>query len=147
MNIKMQDGDSAFEALLEAIEETNHNDIAIAQYQKEICKLNNKKEANARTERILATRYFTNEKINEIHQKSVDLLNCNDFDQEEYAQIFSDISNVERKHISFLVHRQQEINEVEFKINSSCKDSKNKKINNLLIALADIFSGGDSNDD
>ena len=59
----------ALSVLLEAIEETNSNDILIGERKREIERLENKKEKDIRRTRIAAANYFT------IKQKLVDWSN------------------------------------------------------------------------
>lgn len=107
----------ALSILLAAIEETNSNDILIGEHKREIERLENKKEKDIRKTRIAAAIYFTRERIIDLHERSVNLLRCNDFDENEYIRIFSDISTIERAHIDFLVQRQSEIEDFEASLN------------------------------
>lgn len=136
----------ALSVLLEAIEETNSNDILIGERKREIERLENKKEKEIRRTRIAAANYFTRERIIELHERSVNLLRCNDFDENEYIQIFSDISTIEIAHIDFLVQRQGEIEAFEASLNKDLdKPVQIKKT--LMTTLADIFMKGGANDD
>lgn len=136
----------ALSILLEAIEETNTNDIRIGELQREIEKLENKKRRDIRKSQIAAANYFTRERIIFIHDKSVSLLRCNDFDENEYIRIFSDISTIKREHIDFLVQRQREIDDTEASFNKDLdKPAQSKKT--IMTTLADIFMKGGANDD
>ena len=103
--------------LLDALIETNSNDILIGQHKREIERLKNKNKEDTRKARIAAANYFTSERIAELHKKSVDLLRCNDFDEDEYIRIFSDISTIEITHVDFLIQRQHEIDFLESCLN------------------------------
>ena len=136
----------ALSVLLEAIEETNSNDILIGEHKREIERLENKKEKDIRRTRIAAANYFTRERIIELHERSVNLLRCNDFDENEYIQIFSDISTIEIAHIDFLVQRQGEIEAFEASLNKDLdKPVQIKKT--PMTTLAGIFMKGGANDD
>ena len=85
-------------------------------------------------------------RIIELHERSVNLLRCNDFDENEYIQIFSDISTIEIAHIDFLVQRQGEIEAFEASLNKDLdKPVQIKKT--PMTTLADIFMKGGANDD
>lgn len=136
----------ALSILLAAIEETNSNDILIGEHKREIERLENKKEKDIRKTRIAAAIYFTRERIIDLHERSVNLLRCNDFDENEYIRIFSDISTIERAHIDFLVQRQSEIENFEASLNKDLdKPVQSKKT--PMTTLADIFMRGGANDD
>lgn len=147
MNQKILEYDSAFEALLEAMEETNSDDVAIGKCEKQLHDLRNSRETHVRNEHIHAANYFTKERISELHQRTVDLLKCDDFNEDEYIQIFSDSSKIKREHIAFLVHRQQELKEFEQRFDNDNKTEQNHKPNKFWDTLADIFNGGNTNDD
>ncbi len=147
MNHKVIEYDSAFEALLEAMEETNSVDVAIGKCEKQLHDLKNNRDTRVRNEYIRAANYFTKEKICELHRRTVDLLKCDDFNEDEYIQIFSDSSKIKREHIAFLVHRQQEIKEFEHQLDSDNKTEHIQKPNGFWDVLADIFNGGNANDD
>ena len=138
--------DSAFERLLEARQETNSNDIAIAEHEKEINKLKNKKIEDERKEHILAANYFTPEKICELHEKTVLLLKCDDFNQDDYVAIFSNSTSIQRKDIEFLINRQEELYEMEKKLDNTKLNTKEKKLNEFWLALAETLLGGNAND-
>ena len=136
----------AFSVLLDALEETNSNDILIGEHKREIEKLENKKAKDTRRTRIAAANYFTKDRIVELHERSVNLLRCNDFDENEYVQLFSDISSIEIAQIVFLVQRQSEIEAFENSLNTDLdREIQDKKT--PMTTLADIFMKGGANDD
>ena len=137
----------ALSVLLEAIEETNSNDILIGEHKREIERLENKKEKDTRKTRIVAANYFTSERIAELHEKSIKLLRCNDFNENEYIQIFSDISTIGIEHIDFLVQRQSEIEDFEASLNNTLDDKPVPTKKTAMTTLADIFMKGGANDD
>lgn len=145
METDKQRYDRAFSLLLDAIEEMNSNSIKIGEHEKEIERLRKKQEEELRAAFIIAANCFTREKIIEIHKKSVELLKCNDFNEDEYIQLFSDISRLEYRHIDFLIQRQNEINFHEFKLNDEHDPTQDKK--SFISTLADILKKGGANDD
>lgn len=138
--------DRAFEKLLEARKETDANDIAIAEHEKEINKLKNKKIEDERKEHVLAANYFTPEKIRELHEKTIRLLKCDDFNQDDYVLIFSNSTSIERKDIEFLMNRQEELYEMEKKLDNTKLNTKEEKLNGFWLTLAEILHGGNDND-
>lgn len=138
---------SAFATLLDSIATTNENDIQIGEHKRIIEELENKKKKDIRKTSIIAAKYFTKEKITELHQKSVDLLSCNDFSEEEYFQIFSDISNIDFGHIVFLADRQKEIESFEEKLNDNNHQFENNESSSIMSRLADILMKGGADHD
>lgn len=139
--------DSAFEALIEARKITNYNDEVIAEHEREIKRLQNKKCADEHNECILAVNYFTAEKIKELCDRSNRVLKCDDINPEHYIQLFSDISNVKIEDIDFLIDRQKELDEAEKTLDNIKNDLKEKTSDGFLLSLAEILLGGKTNDD
>ncbi len=137
---------SAFETLLDSISITNNYDRCIGEHKKKIEELENEKEQNVRKLKIIAAKYFCKERIMEIHKKSVDLLTCNDFCEEDFIHIFSDISMITLGHIVFLADRQQEIERFERSFNNESQQFENNP-SSMIGTIADILLKGGANDD
>lgn len=138
---------STIEWLSNLIDDYNDNNVQIGKEKKKIYELQSENERILREISIFAANYFTKEKIIDLHTKSVEILSCNDFDEEDYINLFSDISTVKIDHIIFLFDRQKEIEKyrgVLFEDNDYCDD---KKSFNVLTWFADLFrNGGGEND-
>lgn len=147
MQNEKQNINSAFATLLDSIAATNENDIQIGEHKRKIEELENKKQKAIRRTKIVAAKYFTKEKITELHQKSIDLLSCNDFSEEEYTHIFSDISNIDFGHIVFLADRQKEIESFEEELNDKNHQFEKNESSSIMSKLADILMRGGANDD
>ena len=139
--------DIAFATLLDSINVTNENDILIGEYQRKIAEIENKKQQDLRNTSIMAAKYFTKDRIVELHQKSIELLSCNDFSEEEYIRVFSDISTIDLGHIMFLVDRQKEIDSFEAKLNDKNQQFEDNGPHSIMSRIEDILMRGGAKDD
>ncbi len=147
MNNKIKNEDSAFDALLEIRQQRASNLKAIAEHQREINKIEGKDIADQRTERVFAANYFTADKIRELHKRTLEVLKCDDFDQDFYIDLFSNSSTIDDRYIDFLVNRKKELDEFEQTFDNIKGDLKVNKSSDFLLTLAEIFRGGSANDD
>lgn len=138
MDSNEQSNSRALLFLLDALKEVESNEILIGEQEKKLAQLKNKNQDSIRTACIMAVNYFTAEKNTELHEKSISLLGCDDFDANEYIHIFSDISKLELHHIEFLLQRKEEIDSIQEKLNSNV-DSISSKKKFPMNLLADIL--------
>lgn len=144
MEIEEQNYNRAFSILIKSLDELNLNDIRIGELEREIEQWKRKKKEDLRTTYIAAANFFTKEKISELHAKSVELLKCDDFSEEEYISRFSDISKVGLEDIDFLLQRQREIDSFEAALNGTDQTPSRKT---KLSKLADTLMKGGANND
>lgn len=144
MAIEEQKYNKAFSILIKALDELNTNNIHIGELEREKEQWVKKNEADLRYTYVAAANFFTKEKIAELHTKSVELLKCDDFSEEEYISRFSDISTVGLKDVSFLLERQREIDSFEAEINDIDQTLRKKS---MLEKLADTLMKGGANND
>lgn len=149
MNSNKQSNNKAFCFLLQALQDLDSNEICIGEQEKKLAKLKIHAQELLRNIRIMAINYFTAEKIIELHEKSVRLLGCDDFDADEYIHLFSEISKLELCHIDFLLRRKEEIDSTEEKLNSNAGSifSKEKKKKLLVNFFCNNRWGSSANDD
>jgi len=144
MKNKKQNYDRAFELLLQAIEETNEDERRIGEYTKEISKLEEKKKKDTKKANVMAAHYFSEEKISELHKKTVELLKDDDFNEQEYIEEFSDISKIETEHVNFLIERQRELESFEKDFSNELEEPPS---NNKMVKIANILLKGGANND
>lgn len=135
---KNKNNDRNFELILNYIKMQKNNNIVIGEREKEIAKLQNDNERLFGKLRIASANYFTKEKIAELHQKTVDLLKTNDFDEQMYIDLFSDSSTIRYENIDFLVERQKSIEQFE-QLKDCNNQTRHKKSAGLLNKLANIL--------
>jgi len=134
--------DRAYELLSQSIEEINQDDTVIAEYTKKVVEAEDKKNQDIRKARQYAATYFTKEKISELHQRTLDLLKCDDFNEEEYINAFSDSSNIDINRVLFLFGRQRELDlfEKDFDIND--KSNSSSAVETILARIAEALMKG-----
>lgn len=140
--------DRAEKVLFEGMETLHNNVIQIGHYQKEIKKIEDESQKLAKEIVVPAAHYYNKERIRELHQNTIALLKCNDFDPEEYIAIFSDSSKIKLEHIHFLWKRQKQLADLKQILNVREDEKSNtKKDSKLFDALADLLVKDGANND
>lgn len=96
--------------------------------------------------RRFAANYFTEEKIRELYQKTIDILKCKDLDMDKYINEFSDSTTIEFNDIIFLLHREDELKRMEDELNQEPIQQKPPKETSFFGRLVDILGRGNTND-
>lgn len=139
--------DRAGEMLSEGFKEIEDNVIQIGSFEKEIKILIENTIKKAKTLTVPAAHYFTADRIRELHNRTIELMRCDDFNQEEYIAIFSDSSRITLTHIHFLWERQKQLNDLEEKLNTRQTESKNAKKTSKWDSLADYLAKDGADND
>lgn len=140
--------DIAFSSMLDAIEIMNEDEEHIAEVARELDLLKRKKEKDFKRVRQYAANYFTEDKISELHRLNQDVLKSSDFNKEEYIEIFSDNTKIRIGDIDFLIEIQNNIIEVQEKLNSNKELSSEDQVQvrgvaKIMSTIADILSRKD----
>lgn len=153
MDNKIQNNDIAFLSLQDAIEIVNENEVRIAEKKRELSMLEVERENNIKKARQYAANYFTKEKILELHKLNEEVLKSSDFDEKIYIEMFSDSTKIGMGDISFLTDLQNNIIEVQEKLDSNRVLSAEEQIqlkglSKVMSTIADILlrKGGANND-
>ena len=87
--------------------------IREGELEKQLNEEKKKEKEKFRQARIIAANYYTPDLIDQIYEKSVNILKVKDFDPEAYKERFSDIEKISLSDIEFLNDKQEEIQKAE----------------------------------
>lgn len=153
MKNDIENNDIAFSSMLDALEIVNEDEKHIADIVREFKIYKTKKDNDLKRVRQYAANYFTKEKISELHRLCLEVLKSADFNEEDYIEKFSDATKIRIDDINFLIEIQNNIIEVQEKLNSNKVLSPEDQIqisgmSKIMSVIADILSRKDgANDD
>lgn len=100
-------------SMLEKLSEMKQAIIREGELEKQLNDEKKKEKEKFRHARIIAANYYTPDLIDQIYEKSVNILKVKDFDPEAYKERFSDIEKISLSDIEFLNDKQEEIQKTE----------------------------------
>ena len=100
-------------SMLEKLSEMKQAIIREGELEKQLNNEKKKEKEKFRQARIIAANYYTPDLIDQIYEKSVNILKVKDFDPEAYKERFSDIEKISLSDIEFLNDKQEEIQKTE----------------------------------
>lgn len=148
MENKIGNNDPAFSSMLEAIDIMNTDQENIANLTRDLNQLEEKIKCDLKKVQQYAANYFTKDKIIEMHRLCLEVLKTSCFNEDEYIEKFSDSTKFDISDINFLIELQNNIIEVQEKLNSNSELSKEEQIQikglaRIMHIFADILSRKD----
>ena len=138
--------DSKRALMVEKLNEAKNEIIRQAQLNKELKESKKKGDEKYREACIYAAHYYSDNLIDEIHNKSTAILKTNDFAPNEYKKRFSDIATIKVTDIEFLNKREDEIAEIEQQLSEPLLSDDRNKLSKWVVNLVDALHGSNCND-